>query len=84
MDESTSTTPAADGDGRTWGPPQVAHFLRISERGLWDLRAEDPTFPKPRRVGRQLRWCPDVVRAWVRGEDAVVEPKPKRRGHGRV
>ena len=84
MDERISTTAVMDDDGRAWGPTEVAHFLRISVRGLQDVRAEDPTFPAPRRVGRKLRWCPDVVRGWVRGEDAVVKPQPNRRGRGRV
>ena len=48
-----------------WGPEQVAQYLRISVRHLHDLRAEDPTFPQARMLGRAPRWEPGVVRDWL-------------------
>jgi predicted DNA-binding transcriptional regulator AlpA len=48
-----------------WDTQQVAHYLRVSERHIRNLRGKDASFPTPRKVGNRPRWCPDSVRRWV-------------------
>ncbi len=74
-----------------WDPQQVADYLKVSVRHVFDVRREDETFPPPRMVGRKPRWSPDVVRRWVADGGAPRPPAgptgptgPKRRGPGRV
>jgi len=71
---------------RAWSPDDVATYLGISRRHLDDIRAEDDTFPAPRRLGRLPRWTPDVIRAWVDAAAAQPEPvrPPKRKAGQRV
>jgi predicted DNA-binding transcriptional regulator AlpA len=74
-----------------WDPQQVAHYLKVSERHVRDLRREDDSFPPPRMLGRKPGWSPDVVRRWVADGGAPRPPAapagttgPKRKGPGRV
>jgi predicted DNA-binding transcriptional regulator AlpA len=52
-------------DDTAWGPKQVARYLDVSERHVFDLRREDESFPPPRMVGSKPRWSPEVIRRWV-------------------
>ena len=85
MDNDNTRTPAEES---AWGPKQVARYLDVSERHVFDVRREDDTFPPPRMVGRKPRWSPHVVRRWVADGGASRPPAgptgPKRKGPGRV
>ena len=54
-------------DEPAWDTQQVAHYLRVSDRHVRNLRKKDPTFPLPRMVGRKPRWSPCAVPTWVTG-----------------
>ena len=43
---------------------QVAHFLGVSTRQVWNLRA-DGLLPQPVRLGRSSRWRGTELIAWV-------------------
>ncbi|WP_131801698.1 helix-turn-helix transcriptional regulator [Klenkia soli] len=78
--------PPAD---KAWGPDDIALYLDVCERHLRNVRNADNTFPRPRMLGRQPRWDPDVIRRWV-AEGGSAEPAakavaaPKRKGSARV
>ncbi len=83
MADNTTRPP----DDRSWGPKQIAFYLDISERHLFDVRREDTSFPVPRMVGSKPRWCPGVIQRWVADGGSPVPPatpRTKRKGTGRV
>lgn len=45
----------------------VCKHIPVSERGLADLIANDPTFPKPVMLGgpRSSRWIRTEIEAWI-------------------
>ena len=60
---TTTEQPARVLPGRCWGVDDVAAFLDVSTRTLYEWRRTGYG-PRSRRVGRCLRYDPDEVRAW--------------------
>lgn len=89
MTPSSAPTPPGDPAGTlaatrcAWGPDQVAAYLRISRRHLTELRATDPTFPKPRMLGSLPRWRPGAVIRWLDPDPAPPAPPAPAPGTGR-
>lgn len=51
-----------------WTEENIAAYLQCSTAAVSAIRAEDPSFPEPRRVRPRLpRWDPEEVRRWFRG-----------------
>jgi excisionase family DNA binding protein len=50
-----------------WTVKDVAAYLKLSESWV-NKRAADGTLPTL-RIGRALRFEPDAIRAWMRGEE---------------
>lgn len=49
-----------------WSAAEVAAVLRVSSKMVYKLAAEDPAFPKPKRIGnRLLRWRGSDVQAYL-------------------
>lgn len=48
---------------RMWTPDDVSAFLQVPVQTLYQWRRKG-IGPQGRRVGKHLRWRPDVVRAW--------------------
>ena len=59
----TDRTPVVEG---LWDTRQAAEFLRVSDSWIYH-RASAGSIPCV-RVGHNLRFDPDALRAWVRGE----------------
>jgi predicted DNA-binding transcriptional regulator AlpA len=82
---TTKTVPPTD---QAWTTTDVAEFLRVSVRHVYNLRTTDATFPQPVPVGRALRWPSDVVPEWLKRGGAVAIPSADspstRKGAGRV
>ena len=55
-------------DDRMWTPQDVSAYLGVPVATLYQWRRTGYG-PRARRVGKHLRWRPDVVRAWVDGSD---------------
>jgi predicted DNA-binding transcriptional regulator AlpA len=84
-----TTTTRIPAEETAWDQTDVAHYLKASVRHVFDVRREDPSFPRPVQVGRSLRWSPRAVPDWLERGGAVETPdasKPakKRKGAGRV
>jgi predicted DNA-binding transcriptional regulator AlpA len=82
----TKTAAVLLGDS-AWTVNDVACFLKVSVRHIYNLRTTDPTFPKPVKVGTALRWPPRAVPDWLAGGGAVAPPAPApspQKGAGRV
>jgi predicted DNA-binding transcriptional regulator AlpA len=84
----TTKTKAVPPEDRAWTVTDVAYFLKVSVRHVYNLRTSDRTFPEPVKVGTALRWPPRAVPSWLECGGAVLPPNtssPKqRKGAGRV
>jgi predicted DNA-binding transcriptional regulator AlpA len=73
-----------------WRICDVAEALGCSRRHVENLLARDPSFPRPRRLGRLSRWDPSTIMRWVadaatrEAEADAARPKARRRGNGRI
>jgi len=47
---------------------QIANYLGVSCSTIYRLEAEDPTFPKPKRILRSVRWDVDEIIEWFSGD----------------
>jgi predicted DNA-binding transcriptional regulator AlpA len=47
----------------------VAAYLDICPLGVRRLAEKDPTFPKPKRVLRSLKWDAKAVIQWFEGDN---------------
>ncbi|MEU5878124.1 helix-turn-helix domain-containing protein [Spirillospora sp. NPDC047279] len=56
---------------RTWTPQEVARFLGVPVRTLYQWRYLG-VGPKAAKVGRHLRYLPDDVIAWVRQQQEAA------------
>lgn len=54
----------------------VADKLRCSRSHLNNVLANDPTFPRPRRLGRLIRWPEAAIDDWINGRGATVQSRP--------
>jgi predicted DNA-binding transcriptional regulator AlpA len=84
----TTKTAAVPPEERAWTVTDVAYFLKVSVRHVYNLRATDPTFPEPVKVGTALRWPPRTVPRWLDRGGEVLPPhassSEQRQGAGRV
>lgn len=55
-------------DERMWTPEDVSAFLQVPVQTLYQWRRKG-VGPRARRVGKHLRWHPEVVRAWFDSQD---------------
>jgi len=62
--EPTQTT---GGHSRLWTVGDVADFLGVPEKTLYQWRHKK-TGPPSHRVGRHIRYFPEAVQAWVRDQ----------------
>ena len=55
--------------------PQVLERLGVARSTLYRLVAEDPTFPRPVKVGRKVvAWRSDLLEEWIirQGQQAAA------------
>lgn len=45
---------------------EVAQWLNVSERHLQNLMKKED-FPRPVRLGRAIRFCPQKIERWING-----------------
>jgi hypothetical protein len=62
-------------------PTSLAGFLRVSDRHLTNVRAQDDTFPEPRMLETTPRWTAASIHAWV--EAVLGGPDPAARAGSR-
>lgn len=84
--DTTTRVPAEE---TAWDQTDVARYLKVSVRHVFDVRREDRSFPQPVQVGRSLRWSARAVPDWLeRGGTVETPDAPKpakhRKGAGRV
>ena len=62
-----SLTTRSDEAGRLWGVEQVAEYLDVTVHAIykWRVRGLGPPAAK---VGRQLRYDPEDIRAWLESQ----------------
>ncbi|MFO0899841.1 MAG: AlpA family phage regulatory protein [Pirellulales bacterium] len=51
----------------------VAAKLKCSRTHLTEVVSNDPTFPRPRRLGRLIRWPESAIDAWINGDGVNVQ-----------
>jgi predicted DNA-binding transcriptional regulator AlpA len=67
-----------DFDMPRWGAAsviQVGNYLGISPAGVRRLVELEPTFPKPRKVLRSVRWNATDVIAWFESREETTNLK---------
>ena len=53
----------------------IALILRYTESSVYNLASTRPhSLPPALRLGKSLRWHPDVVDAWLRGKAGLLPP----------
>lgn len=51
-----------------WSAKQAWEWLNISRASFYRLLAQDPSFPRPHRLGRTTRWNPQAVARWLEAQ----------------
>ncbi len=46
------------------GTADVRAAIKCGRNKIYDLMANDPTFPRPWNMGRELRWFMDEIEDW--------------------
>ncbi|MHB1286744.1 MAG: helix-turn-helix transcriptional regulator [Leptospirales bacterium] len=55
----------------------LASVLRYTESSVYNLASTRPhSLPPALRLGKSLRWHPDVVDAWLRGKAGLLSSTP--------
>jgi len=47
---------------------ELCQYLRIGPSTVYQLRANDPTFPRGTKIGKSIRWLRSDVEAWFRNK----------------
>ena len=47
---------------------ELARFLRVSRKTIYNIMERDSTFPKPAKIGKQLFWASSDVEAWINAQ----------------
>lgn len=60
---------------------EVAEILRVAVKTVYQWRSRRPPYgPEPIKVGKYLRWKPEVVQAWIDAQQPESKVTPIRRG----
>lgn len=67
---SASDTTASRVESPLWTVGDVAAYLRVPPKTLYEWRAKNYG-PQGNKVGKHLRYDPEVVREWFRAQNAA-------------
>lgn len=58
-------------------PKRTAQLLDVSQTTIWRLGRDDPSFPRPIRIGPNRRgYRMDELLAWLEGQPRIAKPAP--------
>lgn len=67
--------------GRLLSVEEVADLLGVAVQTIYQWRARRPQYgPAAMKVGKYLRWKPEVVQAWIDAQQPDANVTPIRRG----